>query len=192
VERLKYAIMEFRRVLYIVLPTIVFMAASFGVNPLVRKIEMPFPRMVAFTIWGVALSLVSGMLFAFSHGTGFSPREFAGHLYPNVTTQIPPALTEEADFRLGIVGAVALAAGSLPFGLLHLIDLFYGVPVDFSQVIGIVLAGLMLSALYLRFGLWAAIGAHYGWNWHHSVHIDHRGAALGGVECKIVQQHVKA
>jgi hypothetical protein len=200
-----------RRVLFFVLPTLVFIAASFGVNPLVRKIEMPFPRLLAFTLWGIALflllmftvrrlaewakiprapvgslrallpgialgiavSFVSGALFALTHGTGFSAGQFAGRLYPNVISQIPHALTEEADFRLGIVGGavalagenVALAAGSIPFGLLHLIDRFYGVPVDFSQVIGIILAGLMLSALYLRFGLWAAIGAHYGWNW---------------------------
>lgn len=85
---------------------------------------------------------------------------------------ISPAVAEEFSFRGTIVhfarffwGTPAgLASGSLPFGLLHLIGRFFGSPVDALQVIGISVAGLMLSLSYLRFGLLNAIAIHWIWN----------------------------
>lgn len=110
---------------------------------------------------------------------------FKAQMPYSLVSQIAPALTEEAVFRFGIVhGAhylggltIGVAAGSLPFGLLHLINVYLGIPVDFQQVFGIVVAGVLLSLLYLKMGLWAAIGCHYAWNalanpWVKAMHLD--------------------
>ena len=56
------------------------------------------------------------------------------------------------------------AVGSIPFGLVHLIDKLVGKEVLAVRVIGLILAGLLLSLLYLHYGLWAAIGCHWIWN----------------------------
>ena len=57
-----------------------------------------------------------------------------------------------------------VAAGSIPFGLIHIFGMFFGNPVTLQQVVGVSIAGGLLSLLYLRFGLISAIGCHWMWN----------------------------
>src|SRR5690606_22844037 len=75
-------------------------------------------------------------------------------------------------FRGGIVHTTTriwgkwagLASGSVPFGLLHMVDILFGNSITPIHVFGIILGGLLLSLIYLRLGLFAAIACHYIWN----------------------------
>lgn len=86
--------------------------------------------------------------------------------------QLRPALIEEVGFRFGIVVFAlgffgffpAIIAGSIPFGLLHIMNFISGLPIDWLYIIGTSVAGLFLTLLFLNYGLAAAIIAHYSWN----------------------------
>jgi membrane protease YdiL (CAAX protease family) len=86
--------------------------------------------------------------------------------------QVRPVLIEEIGFRLGTVWFAimffgrksALIAGSVPFGVLHLLHFFSGEPLFWEYILGTAVAGLFLTLLFLRHGLAAAILAHYSWN----------------------------
>ncbi len=90
------------------------------------------------------------------------------HILANVFSSV----NEEVVFRGGIVHATTqiwglaagLGAGSLPFGILHLVGILFGQSVSVSQMLGISLAGLMLSLVYFRFGLLGAVACHLAWN----------------------------
>jgi membrane protease YdiL (CAAX protease family) len=86
--------------------------------------------------------------------------------------QVRAAVIEEIGFRLGILvfayafyGRIAaLVAGSIPFGVLHLLNFISGEPIYWLYIIGTTIAGLFLSAIFIRYGLMSAIIAHYSWN----------------------------
>ena len=86
--------------------------------------------------------------------------------------QVRPALIEEIGFRLGLAGlATALygrtagwVAGSIPFGLLHLLNFATGEPIMWDYIIGTTAAGLFLTTVYFNFDLTGAIATHFTWN----------------------------
>lgn len=155
-----------------------FFILSYLIRFFARKAKISEPRVgLPADIWrgfaiGILLSVASGFAFAFTQGKVINWIEFFAQFTSTLYTQIPSAVNEEVVFRFGIVHGVAalanpmigLLAGSIPFGVLHLLDLFFGVPIDFAAVVGITLAGGLLSLIYLRWGLWAAVGCHYAWN----------------------------
>lgn len=129
-------------------------------------------------IWGwagfgggiLAFGLVHGLLVA----TGRSERRpvdrlpAIGQLARAVAILAVVSFIEELVFRAGFVGLgrrlvgipAALAASTVAFGWSHV---FNGrgtrwVPVNLGLV------GVALGLVYLRWGLWAAAGAHAGWN----------------------------
>ena len=120
---------------------------------------------------GLGVSLAAGLLFSSTHGTEIDFHR-ASHVLLRFVVSVPSGVLEEAAFRGGVVHCAAayfgetwgLAAGSVPFGLLHLINLFFGFPIDFSQMMGLFAAGLLLSLVYLRLGLIAAVEVHWIWN----------------------------
>ena len=119
---------------------------------------------------GLAASVSAGLLVGAAHGA-------AGAVWDGVRADrlignMAPALIEEVTMRAGVVhlldachGPLAgLAGGSAPFGLLHIASKLLGQPVSFSHVVGTTASGLLLSLLYLRWGLGAAVACHWVWN----------------------------
>ncbi len=86
--------------------------------------------------------------------------------------EIKPAFLEEVAFRFGLAffalqfyGRIgALVAGSIPFGILHLLNFIAGEPIQWDYIVGTSIAGLFLTAIFLRFNLSAAIATHFTWN----------------------------
>lgn len=93
-------------------------------------------------------------------------------VFDQILFQIRPAIIEEVGFRYGIAGLIfaffglvpALVAGSIPFGILHMLNFLSGDPIYWEYIIGTTVAGLFLTLVFLRHGLVAAILAHYTWN----------------------------
>lgn len=120
---------------------------------------------------GIAISIVCGLGFGWYYGYHIDTSQL-NYIHYSTLSNISPAVVEELVFRAGIVNLVAqvagtfagLAAGSVPFGVIHFISIFFGQIVTVSQVVGATVAGLMLSLVYLRWGLLAAIGIHWAWN----------------------------
>jgi membrane protease YdiL (CAAX protease family) len=83
-----------------------------------------------------------------------------------------PAFVEEVGLRGGIVhlltayhgAGTGLLCGSATFGLLHLVGRLVGRKVGLRTVAATAVAGLFLGLVFLRFGLGAAIAAHWAWN----------------------------
>lgn len=123
-------------------------------------------------VLGTLISISAAFLLSKTNNLDMSWDRFRDQLPFSATGSIAPATVEEAVFRFGIVhGTTVLAgpvyglmAGSLPFGAGHLLNRLAGQPVTFQQVIGITVAGLLLSLMFLRFGLWASVGCHFAWN----------------------------
>lgn len=122
---------------------------------------------------GVILSFACGLVFGWTSSPATPDWTLLGYeLHRRFLGNILPAFGEEIAFRATFVHLFAqisglfgsLLSGSLPFGLLHLLGRLLGEPVDLQQIVGVSLGGLLLSALYLRFGLFAAIGCHWAWN----------------------------
>jgi membrane protease YdiL (CAAX protease family) len=121
---------------------------------------------------GLAASLGSALLFyAWKRPTLASP--LAPVLRPSrVISNAGVAAIEEAGFRAGVVhiataawGQLAgLLAGSIPFGVLHLLGFIFGRPPSLTHVISVSAAGWLLSLLYLQFGLTSAFACHWVWN----------------------------
>ncbi|CAN7248254.1 CPBP family glutamic-type intramembrane protease [Phenylobacterium sp. LjRoot225] len=92
---------------------------------------------------GVALGLL-----VFGYQAGAEEVLFRGWMQPVLCARFGPW-----------IGLVTVAAS---FGLLHLA----GAPHGQLAILNLMLAGLMFGLLALRSGgLWAAFGAHAGWNW---------------------------
>jgi membrane protease YdiL (CAAX protease family) len=123
-------------------------------------------------ITGVLISLVSGVGFGVLNGYSLQLKSLFLNFDTKLIANLYPALTEEAYFRGGIVNlltqsfgqTIGLAAGSVPFGVIHIIGIFFGKTITIAQILGISLAGLMLSLMYLRFGLMGAVSCHLMWN----------------------------
>jgi len=82
------------------------------------------------------------------------------------------SVVEEIAFR-GILfhsfivynySTLGIYLNSILFGLMHLLNKLYGQKVEISAVIGTTAAGLLLSVLYFKWGLSAAIICHLLWN----------------------------
>lgn len=117
----------------------------------------------------VAVGLLLGGLLRFRPDVG-GPGALAGELGLAFLALAVPAAAEEALFRgypfqvlvemLGPVAATVLASGL--FALAHANNPDVGL----LALVNIFLAGVLLSAVYLRSrSLWAATGVHLGWNW---------------------------
>lgn len=154
-----------------------------------------FPSLVCGLVVGLGVSAASGIAFAFLRGYPLNFAELFSDLHVSVLGNIYPALCEEIVFRGGIVGATAqmagtaagLASGSVPFGVLHIFGGLFGQTVTVAQVIGISLAGLMLSLVYMRFGIWGAFGCHLAWNsfvggWVRAYGAENRAAVMSALE----------
>ena len=134
-------------------------------------------------LWGIFIGLIasitSGLLYYFTSSTYVSETElsilsliFNENTGVRFISNLSPAIVEELGFRGGLVhilnaqfGELAgLLGGSIPFGVLHIIGRIFGQPVGISHIIGVTFAGLLLSLLYLRYGLLSAIGCHWIWN----------------------------
>ena len=123
-------------------------------------------------IIGAIVCLVSGIGYGYLNGYEMKVANLFTNLPMRTIANIYPSLTEEFFFRGGIVEIIGqifgriwgLAAGSIPFGVLHVIGKLFGKTVTISQIFGITLAGLMLSLVYLKFGIWSSIGCHLAWN----------------------------
>ncbi len=121
---------------------------------------------------GITVSAFSGFLFQLVFSQSPDLSHFFSNYFNRLLGNITPAATEEIAFRFSLVHmisslynpAAAMLAGSVPFGLIHLIGRFFGQEVGPMHVIAVSLAGLLLSLVYLRYGLLAAIGCHLMWN----------------------------
>lgn len=150
-------------------------------------------------IWGLAIGLnisaVSGIGFGLIKGYPLNFANLPSNLHVNVLANTFPALSEEIVFRGGIVNAttqiagkaIGLAAGSAPFGILHILGSLFGQAVTMAQIIGITLAGLMLGLVYMQFGIWGAFGCHLAWNslvggWVKVYGLEDKGAAISALE----------
>jgi hypothetical protein len=118
-----------------------------------------------------ALAMVLGVLAAgadWVRDTG-GPTDYAGGVVKTVALLAPAALAEEVMFRgvplvvlARLIGRPAALVGlAVLFGLAHLDN-----PDVSARAIGnIALAGILLSlAFFTAGGMWAAFGAHLGWN----------------------------
>ncbi len=97
---------------------------------------------------------------------------FWQNIGPRLLGNLGPATLEESGFRGALTQTVlvlwgktaALGASSIPFGVAHLLGMFFGKPLMLGHILGTTLAGLFLGVTYLRWGLGAAITCHYVWN----------------------------
>lgn len=75
---------------------------------------------------------------------------------------------EELIFRAGLLGLgerlvgfiPALVVSSVLFSLSH----SFPMRIPWRATVNITLIGLLLGIIYWRFGIWAAVGVHWGWN----------------------------
>lgn len=145
---------------------------------LARKAALPPSPWNSFrSVWvgigiGFVVSGLSGYLYAQTQSKIINWSTFLTQLPSSSVASIGPATVEEAVFRYGIVHGTTYLSGSIlgctlgsvPFGLLHLINKLMGQNISLEYIIGVTLAGLLLSLLFIKHGLWAAIGCHWIWN----------------------------
>ncbi len=149
--------------------TIRYFQINRGLQPLVVG---NFPNLLIGLSIGVAVSVISGIGYGLANGYSFKFDNLLIGLHINTLMNIFPALCEEIIFRGGLVHIViqhagnfwGLAAGSIPFGVLHIIGVLFGQTVTFAQIIGITAAGLMLSLVYVNFGIMGSFACHLVWN----------------------------
>ena len=121
---------------------------------------------------GIIVSLSCGISFGLRHKYPLKIHKLFAGIQSRILGSTFAALGEEVVFRAGIVHFTVhffgpmwgLLAGSIPFGFLHLLGNFFGQKRKASQIFGITLAGLMLTLVYLNFGLIAAFLCHLVWN----------------------------
>jgi membrane protease YdiL (CAAX protease family) len=143
-----------------------------------KKLNVPAMVIGDFTsfiwglIFGLTISLSSGVIYGLINHHPMRMGKLFNNFDTKLLSNLYPAFTEEIYFRGGIVHLIShlfhsnwgLVIGSVPFGVIHVIRVLFGKKVTFSQILGISLAGLMLSLMYFRFGLIAAIVSHLMWN----------------------------
>ena len=121
---------------------------------------------------GVFVSVVSGVGYGLLNGYQLQFENFFTDVHFKALVNVFPALSEEIVFRGSIVNAIiqlagnawGIAAGSIPFGILHLLGVLFGNTVTISQIFGISFAGMMLSLVYVNFGVCGAFACHLVWN----------------------------
>lgn len=125
------------------------------------------------SLWGAIISLsiflISSLFISASDQHGDVTASMIGR---QMLFQLRPALIEEIGFRYGIValagfffgGPAGLIAGTIPFGILHLLNFNSGAGIQWDYIIGTSVAGFYLSVVFLKMNLGAAILAHYSWN----------------------------
>ena len=119
---------------------------------------------------GIIISLLAASLFYLTQTPDIEWVKEG--ITPRFIRNTSPAIVEEISFRGAVVHyshafwgkGVALAAGSVPFGLIHLVGRLLGKPVGFWHIVGVSAAGLLLSLCYLKYGLLCAIAVHWIWN----------------------------
>lgn len=164
--------------IYAVLGLIISLGIYFVVRFSLKKLNKELIQIG--NLKSLFIGLLIGFLVSFSSGIGFGlymhyPLQFSNilsNLHINTLASVYPSLCEEVVFRGGIVNLTAqlfgiipgVAAGSIPFGIIHILGSFFGQSVTFYQIVGISLAGAMLSLMYLRFGLLASFACHLVWN----------------------------
>ncbi len=122
--------------------------------------------------FGLGASLGSGILFSWAKNQPIVFSRLSEGLFLHAVGNIFPAAVEETAFRGGIVHFTSaylnptwgLVAGSVPFGVLHFFGRLFGNPVTLQHALGVSVAGLLLSLLYMKFGLVSAFGCHWVWN----------------------------
>jgi len=131
---------------------------------------------------GTALGLLAGVGVAVAGGVRWAlgdagPAEVGRGVIEGLGLFAVPAAAEEALFRgypLQALaeswgGVVAVVVTSVGFALVHLMN----PGVTWVATVNIAVAGAFLGFVYLRTGsLWAATGAHLGWNWAHGGLLD--------------------
>jgi len=123
-------------------------------------------------ILGLIVSCTVAYLFYLIKAPKYNISLISKDIHLRMLANVFPALVEEITFRGGIVHflttfwgkTVGLIGGSVPFGIIHFVGRIFGHPVDFFHVVGVSMAGLTLSVLYLEFGLLPAVGFHWTWN----------------------------
>ena len=121
---------------------------------------------------GVCISIFSGLFYFLANQPKLNIPAFHKNLEISVIANMSPAIVEEFGFRGGVVHflqsyygkMVGLAGGSISFGIVHIIGRMFGNPVGISHITGVTIAGLLLSLLYMKYGLFSAIGCHWIWN----------------------------
>jgi membrane protease YdiL (CAAX protease family) len=191
----------FRTSLYAGLSLVIAMGISWIVRRSQTELKMtPFSwGKSSSLLWGLLIGLMisaaSGIGFGISQGYSLHWQNLSNGLSMNVLRHASPALMEEIVFRAGIVHstlllfgkAAGLASGSVPFAILHLVGLLFGQSVTAAQIFGISLAGLMLSLMYLRFGILGAFATHLTWNalvggWINAYGLADKGVAVSALE----------
>lgn len=97
---------------------------------------------------------------------------FFNDFLPHFVADVSPGAMEEMAHRGGTVHflslfygkSIALLGGSIPFGLIHILRLLFGLGTDAMHIIGVCFIGLMYSLIYLRFGVLACFACHWIWN----------------------------
>lgn len=156
------------------LSALIFMSNAYALKSL-NKEPMLVGGISSFfwgAVIGVAVSFIAGIGFGVLNGHSLNMSNLFLGFDMKLIGNIYPAATEELYFRGGVVHfftqtfglPTGLISGSIPFGIIHIIGSFFGKTVTLSQILGITLAGLMLSLLYLRFGLLGAFSCHLMWN----------------------------
>lgn len=181
---------------YVILPgVLLFTILIFLIRRLAKWAEIELYPLQGTSKWGplwgfligVTASTLSALAYARTQELSIHIDLFKEALAYSSGLSVFPALTEEAVFRYGIVNGAAalagpwaaLAAGSVPFGLLHLIGNLMGGNLILIQTAGIALGGLLLSLVYLKWGLPSAILTHAVWNtlsipWLKGMYLDPR------------------
>jgi len=145
---------------------------------LARQTSIPKPNfgtlrgLVIGLCFGLGASLCSGISFSLINHQPIIFSSFWDGAFYRFVGNVFPASVEETAFRGGVVHFVSaylnttwgVVVGSVPFGALHFFGRLFGNPVTFQHALGVSVAGLLLSLLYLRFGLVSAFGCHWVWN----------------------------
>ena len=161
-----------------VLGLVLFVALKLIVQALAKVSAITKPKKRKFSSFliglliGIFISCMSAYLFASSQVKIFNWSSFKKDVMYSAVSSIAPATSEEVVFRYGIVHGVTILtnpfygilAGSIPFGFIHFLNLFFHQNVSLQQVLSICIAGVLLSLIFIDFGLYAAIGCHFIWN----------------------------
>jgi membrane protease YdiL (CAAX protease family) len=139
---------------------------------------------------GLVVSFASGGLYSLSKNRKtWYFQYFSENLGKRMIRNLGVASLEEVGFRGGMVfflksfwgNPSAIIGGSALFGIAHLGGRLFGQPVGLMHVIGASLAGLVLTLIYMKYGLLSSMSFHWIWNvlvrsWIKTLKVDENGA----------------